>query len=151
MQHLYIACKIYTNVVTQTKNLRHIRQKTDYSSFKNNHMQAEIFVPISAFAMVLGIVYLSYRRKERMALIQSGKDSSIFGQDKQCYSTLKWGLLLFGVGLGLLIAEALAKYDILSPEVAYFSMAFIFGGAALIVDFLIEKFRNQGPPSIEKE
>jgi hypothetical protein len=111
-------------------------------------MDAGILIPISAFAMVLGIVYLSYRKKERMALIQSGRDSSIFGQDRQCYSTLKWGLLLFGVGLGLLLAEALARYDILSPEVAYFSMAFIFGGAALIIDFLIEKFRNQDlPPS----
>ncbi len=113
-------------------------------------MQADIVVPVSVFAMILGIVYLSYRKKERMALIQSGRDSSIFGQEKQCYSTLKWGLLLFGVGLGLLIAEALAKYDILSPEVAYFSMAFIFGGAALIVDFLIEKFRNNNYPE-EKE
>ncbi|MBK7212096.1 MAG: hypothetical protein IPH88_02120 [Bacteroidales bacterium] len=109
-------------------------------------MQADIIVPVSVFAMVLGIVYLSYRKKERMALIQSGRDSSIFGQDKQCYSTLKWGLLLFGVGLGLLIAEGLSRYEVLSPEVAYFSMAFIFGGAALIVDFLIEKARSQELP-----
>lgn len=102
-------------------------------------MQAEIFVPVSFFAMILGIVYLSYRKKERMALIQSGKDASVFGPERKCYSTLKWGLLFFGVGLGLLIAEALAKYDVLSPEVAYFSMAFIFGGLALIVDFFLEK------------
>jgi hypothetical protein len=114
-------------------------------------MQPGIVVPVSAFAMILGIIYLSYRKKERMALIQSGRDSSIFGLDKQCYSTLKWGLLLFGVGLGLLIAEALAKYDVLSPEVAYFSMAFIFGGAALIIDFLIEKFRNQDVQPIDKD
>jgi hypothetical protein len=86
-----------------------------------------------------------------MALIQSGRDSSIFSEDKQCYSTLKWGLLLFGVGLGLLIAEALSHYDILSPEVAYFSMAFIFGGAALIIDFLIEKYRNQNDPTTNKD
>jgi hypothetical protein len=114
-------------------------------------MQSDIIVPVSVFAMVLGIVYLSYRKKERMALIQSGRDSSIFGQDKQCYSTLKWGLLLFGVGLGLLIAEALSRFDILSPEVAYFSMAFIFGGAALIVDFLIEKFRTPNAPGGKEE
>ncbi len=109
-------------------------------------MQAGIVVPVASFAMVLGIIYLSYRKKERLALIQSGRDSSIFGEDNKCYSTLKWGLLLFGVGLGLLIAEALARYDILSPEVAYFSMAFIFGGAALIIDFLIEKYRSQQTP-----
>ncbi|NVO18547.1 MAG: hypothetical protein HXX13_02540 [Bacteroidetes bacterium] len=114
-------------------------------------MQEGIVIPVAAFAMILGIVYLSYRKKERLALITSGRDSSIFGKDKQCYSTLKWGLLLFGVGLGLLIAEALAKYDILSPEVAYFSMAFIFGGAALIVDFLIEKMRGPGTQTEEEK
>ena len=123
--------------------MRHTLQKTKCAILsKHTIMQTEIVVPVSFFAMILGIIYLSYRKKERMALIQSGRDSSIFGQEKQCYSTLKWGLLLFGVGLGLLIAEALARYDILSPEVAYFSMAFIFGGAALIIDFLIEKLRK---------
>lgn len=105
-------------------------------------MGAEFLVPISFFGMVLGIVYMSYRKKERMALIQSGRDASILNQDKRCYSTLKWGLLLFGVGLGLLIAEMLAKYDIMSPEAAYFSMASIFGGMALIIDYLLEKFRK---------
>jgi len=106
-------------------------------------MQPEIFVPISAFAMVLGIVYLSYRKKERMALIQTGRDASILKDDGRCYSSLKWGLLLFGVGLGLLLAEMLAKYQVMSSEAAYFSMASIFGGMALIIDFFIEKHRKE--------
>jgi len=104
---------------------------------------AEFLIPISFFAMILGIVYMSYRKKERMALIQSGRDASILKEDGRCYSSLKWGLLLFGVGLGLLIAEFLAKYDVMSPEAAYFSMACIFGGMALIIDFFIEKYRKE--------
>lgn len=107
-------------------------------------MQAEIIVPISFFAMVLGIIYLSYRKKERMTLIQTGRDASILKQEGACYSSLKWGLLLFGVGLGLLIAEMLAKFGVMSPEAAYFSMAAIFGGMALIIDFFIEKVRRSG-------
>lgn len=106
-------------------------------------MHPEVLVPISFFAMVLGIVYMSYRKKERMALIQSGHDASILKEDKKCYSSLKWGLLLFGVGLGLLIAEIIIKYDVMSPEAAYFSMASIFGGCALIIDFFIEKHRKE--------
>ncbi len=113
---------------------------------------AEFLIPISFFAMILGIVYMSYRKKERMALIQSGRDASILNEDSRCYSSLKWGLLLFGVGLGLLIAEFMAKYDVMSPEAAYFSMASIFGGMALIIDFFIEKYRKTNdaePPKAE--
>jgi DMSO reductase anchor subunit len=111
-----------------------------------------LIIPISVFAMVLGIIYLSYRNKERMALIQSGRDASILKEDKKCYSTFKWGLLLLGVGLGLLIAELLAHYELMTSGAAYFSMAFIFGGVALIVDFFIEKVHKQGKPNFpEKE
>jgi hypothetical protein len=105
---------------------------------------AEFLIPISFFAMILGIVYMSYRKKERLALIQSGRDASILKEDGRCYSSLKWGLLLFGVGLGLLIAEFMAKYEVMSAEAAYFSMASIFGGMALIIDFFLEKHRKAG-------
>lgn len=105
---------------------------------------AEFLIPISFFAMILGIVYMSYRKKERIALIQSGRDASILSENGRCYSSLKWGLLLFGVGLGLLIAEFMAKYEVMTPEAAYFSMASIFGGMALIIDFFIEKHRKEG-------
>jgi DMSO reductase anchor subunit len=111
---------------------------------------AEFLIPISFFAMILGIVYMSYRKKERLALIQSGRDASILKEDGRCYSSLKWGLLLFGVGLGLLIAEFMAKYEVMSPEAAYFSMASIFGGMALIIDFFIEKHRKDAETEAAK-
>ncbi|MFZ4549791.1 MAG: DUF6249 domain-containing protein [Bacteroidales bacterium] len=111
---------------------------------------AEFLIPISFFAMILGIVYMSYRKKERLALIQSGRDASVLKDDGRCYSSLKWGLLLFGVGLGLLIAEFMAKYQVMSPEAAYFSMASIFGGMALIIDFFIEKHRKESNTDTEK-
>ncbi len=110
----------------------------------------EFLIPISFFAMILGIVYMSYRKKERMALIQSGRDASILKEDGRCYSSLKWGLLLFGVGLGLLIAEFMAKYGVMSAEAAYFSMASIFGGMALIIDYFIEKYRKGDEPDTTK-
>jgi hypothetical protein len=114
-------------------------------------MNPGVWVPVAFFAMILGIVYMSYRKKERMALIQFGRDASILKDDGRCYSSLKWGLLLFGVGLGLLIAEFMVKYEVMSQEAAYFSMASIFGGMALIIDFFIEKYRKANEPEPENK
>jgi hypothetical protein len=38
----------------------------------------------------------------------------------------------------------------MSPEAAYFSMAAIFGGMALIIDFFIEKHRKEINTDTEK-
>lgn len=105
-------------------------------------MQTEILVPLGAFAMVYGIIALSIRRKERMALIEHKMDASIFAQEKNCFSSLKYGLLFFFVGIGLLIANGLVAYGIMDSDVAFFSMAFLFGGIALIVDFFIERMKK---------
>lgn len=93
------------------------------------------------FGAIVAIVYLSIRKKERMALLQSGHDATFFNQGRKCFSSLKWGLLLFCVGIGLLVADVFAQQHIMSPEAAYFSLAFIAGGIALIIDFLIERYR----------
>jgi len=46
-------------------------------------MLTGILVPISFFALVLGIVYLAIRKKERMAMIEKGIDPSIFVTQKK--------------------------------------------------------------------
>ena len=51
----------------------------------------------------------------------------------------------------MLIAEFMAKYQVMSPEAAYFSMASIFGGMALIIDFFLEKHRKQTEAEPEKK
>ncbi|HNS17057.1 MAG TPA: hypothetical protein PKH94_02080 [Bacteroidales bacterium] len=99
----------------------------------------DIFVPISVFGTILGIVYLIIRKRERLALIDKGVDASIFMTKKQTDATLKWGLFLIGLGVGLLIAEILVKTTTMSDEAAYFSMIFLFGGIALLVSFFLDK------------
>ena len=102
------------------------------------------------FGAIVAVVYLSLRKKERMALLQSGHDASFFmNQNKKCFSSLKWGLLLFSVGIGILVADIFAKMNIMTPEAAYFSMAFIAGGIALIIDFTIERYRAKEQPENE--
>jgi hypothetical protein len=104
-------------------------------------MLTPVLILAVIFGAIVAIIYLSIRKKERMALLQSGHDASFFNTNRQCFSSLKWGLLLFFVGIGLLFADIIAKQNLMTPEAAYFSMAFIAGGFALIIDFFIERSR----------
>jgi hypothetical protein len=99
----------------------------------------EIFVPLGVFGMVVAIIFLVVRKRERLALIEKGADASIFKINKQSNSTLKWGLFLIGLGIGLIIAEILAKSGAMQEEAAYFSMIFLFGGIALLVSYFLDK------------
>ncbi len=100
-------------------------------------MNTEFLIPIACFAMIYGIVYLLVRRKERLALIEKGIDATIFESSKNQPSSLKWGLLLVGIGAGILLGKVLAVYTTLSEEPAFFSMICLFGGIGLIVYHLI--------------
>ncbi|MBP6976978.1 MAG: hypothetical protein PHD61_05615 [Bacteroidales bacterium] len=102
-----------------------------------------IFVPISVFGMILGIVYLVIRKRERLALIEKGVDASIFMTKKQTNATLKWGLFFIGLGIGLLVAEILVKTTTMSDEAAYFSMIFLFGGVALLVSYFLDRRKEK--------
>ena len=103
-------------------------------------MLTGILVPISFFALVLGIIYLSIRKKERMAMIEKGIDTAIFvTHKKQSFPSLKWGMFLIGLGIGLIIANLLVSNYIMDEQVAYFSMIFLFGGLALVISYFVGK------------
>ncbi|WP_293311636.1 DUF6249 domain-containing protein [Pedobacter sp. UBA5917] len=109
-----------------------------------------ILVPISlflgAFAMVFGIRYLS--NKEKMAMIERGIDPGIHKATPKPFLSLKFGLLLVGLGVGLLVALFVVR-GIFGREMThgeegqavavYFGFIGIFGGLGLIVSYLVEK------------
>jgi predicted MFS family arabinose efflux permease len=105
----------------------------------------EVLIPITVFGAIFGIfyVYISARNKERMSMIEKGADASMF-VTKRKYSamTLKIGMLLVGIALGILIGSIIDEYTTLPSEVGYFSMIFLFGGLALIANSLIEKKKD---------
>lgn len=110
-------------------------------------MNAEILIPISMFAMVFGIVYLAIRRKERMALIEKGLSADVLEAHKKTPSTLKWGMVFLGVGIGILLGRILAEYTMLGEEESFFSMIFLCGGLSLLIYYFIEKsLEKKGPP-----
>lgn len=108
-------------------------------------MQEEILIPLGLFGAIFGIfyVYLSTRNRERMSMIEKGVDPSIF-TTKRNYAnmTLKIGMLAVGVALGILVGSLIDEYTTLEDEVGYFSMIFLFGGLALIINSVIEHRKN---------
>lgn len=97
---------------------------------------------LGAFAMVFGIRYLA--NKEKMAMIERGMDP---GMSKSVaapkpFLSLKFGLLLVGLGIGLIAALFVAKLNNLTEEESvaiYFGFLGIFGGIGLIISYVIEK------------
>lgn len=92
-----------------------------------------ILVPLGAFAMIFGIVYL--RTRENMALIEKGRDP----RSPRPYQSLKTGLLFLGAGLGLLVAYFLTRNSNDHNQAVYFSLIAIGGGIGLISSYAIEK------------
>jgi len=105
-------------------------------------MGEEIFIPLTMFAAIFGIFYLyiTARNKERLSMIEKGADASMFTRKRKYYAmTLKIGMLSVGIALGILIGSIIDQYTMLEEEVGYFSMIFLFGGLALIINALMEK------------
>lgn len=108
-------------------------------------MLVPILVPLGAFAMVFGIIYL--RTRENMAMIEKGLNPKAFANRPAPYRNLKTGLLFLGAGVGLLIAYFLDKniggFD---NEPLYFGFIGICGGLGLIASYAIEKKETLSQP-----
>lgn len=103
----------------------------------------DFLITASVFATIYGIIFLFVRKRERLALLDRGLDPRSFEKTDTSFSSLKYGLLFTGVGLGLLIANILVTMSIMDPDAAYFSLVSLFGGIALIVDYIIEVSINK--------
>lgn len=105
-----------------------------------------IFIPIiSVIGLFIMIVYLrKFQNQERMAMIEKGVSPELFSKNEVNTSiTLRFSLLLMGIGLGILIGYFLDRsFDM--EEVGYFSMLFIFGGLGLGSSYLIEEKKLRG-------
>jgi hypothetical protein len=113
------------------------------NNLKLNVMEG-VFVPLGFFAMVVAIVYLRQRKQERLVMMQKGIDARFFETAKHSMQSLKWGIVLVALGLGMLTAKVLSKTQYFFPrtEEAYFSMLFLFGGVSLLIFHFIDRRRH---------
>ena len=97
-----------------------------------------ILVPLGFFALVFGIVYM--QKKENLAMIDRGMNPKIRdARGPEPFRYLKWGLLLVGSGVGLLVAyfiDMLTYYR--GNEAVYFALIAIGGGIGLIISYKME-------------
>ncbi|HNP95680.1 MAG TPA: hypothetical protein PKJ63_08625 [Cyclobacteriaceae bacterium] len=56
--------------------------------------------------LIVSIIYITntLRHKERMALLDKGKEPDYFNNDQYMLGVIKWGLILFCAGAGFLTA-----------------------------------------------
>jgi O-antigen/teichoic acid export membrane protein len=97
-----------------------------------------ILISLGAFAMIFGISYLANR--EKMAMIEKGMNPKSLRRTAPRY--LKWGLLLIGAGLGLLLAfliDTLMIPRAVEPVAVYFSLIAIGGGLGLVASYKMEQ------------
>ena len=111
-------------------------------------MEGAVFF-ITSFGTLFGFVYLflTTRHKERLALIEKGADANLFYSEKSKQSsnwswakfTLKIGMFLMGIALGIFFAVLLSKADFVGRReqpAIYFSLIFFFGGLSLLLYYI---------------
>ena len=118
-------------------------------------MNEDTLIAITMFAAIFGVVYVivTSKHRQRMALIEKGMTPADFVTARPVSRglTLKFGLLMVGLGLGILSGYALSWVMPVRPNpydpdpdnpVPYFFSILFFGGAALIIDHYLASKRK---------
>jgi len=103
-----------------------------------------IFAVLGTFVSISIFIYLYFtsRHKQRMALLEYGKDASIFHRNRENsprpFAALKAGLVLVAIGVGILVGYFLTQLGL--PEyVAFVAMIPLFSGFGLLFFYRIAK------------
>lgn len=106
---------------------------------ESTEMIVAVLIPLGFFLMIFGIIYM--HKRENLAMIDKGMNPKEFANRPAPYQNLKWGLLLIGSGVGLLLAYFITQYIIHDYEnpALWFALIAIGGGTGLIYSYKIEK------------
>jgi len=98
------------------------------------------------FGSLFGIFYVYFftRHRERMNLIDKGQTADAFRRQSDPLRTLKQGMVILGVGLGLVAGYLLETNTNMEEPLPYFIMVAIFGGVAMILFYAIFGRKQQG-------
>ncbi len=101
----------------------------------------DFLVTFTIVAAVFGMVYMHYitRHRERLSMMEKGLDlSGLLAGKHARWTSLKYGMLLIGVAIGMLVGNIVYKQYDLSNIVSYLSMTLLCGGLSLVLYFIIE-------------
>lgn len=105
-----------------------------------------VLIPLGAFAMVFGIVYISVvtAHKSKMAMLEAGLDprDADEREGRNPQKTLRNAILFIMVPIGILVGRAAASMFALEPQEGALIFAFLFGGLGFGIQYLIER-RNE--------
>ena len=110
-------------------------------------MDTEVFVVGIIFFSVVAIVKIVSENRTRQRLIDKGlADESvrqIYGATTkmQSMSSLKWGMVLVGIGVALLVGQLFPHY--VSSEIT-FGLMFLFAGIGFLIYYPMAKRFNNG-------
>ncbi|MDX2247060.1 MAG: DUF6249 domain-containing protein [Bacteroidia bacterium] len=120
---------------------------------------APIVALITVGVTVFGIIYLyvTARHKERMALIEHNRTAGIFSTNpndtfrkRSRLNALKYGLIIFGLGIGLIMGFVLSKFG-MPEELSILAMMLVCGGLGLMLYYrLTEKEEDSTMTQEEK-
>lgn len=101
-----------------------------------------MIIPLALFAMIFGIVFVVVRtyHKERMALIKAGMNPA--KSSKSEHNRLRGAMLFFFVPLGVLFGQIFYQSINMNSETASVLMAFMMGGVALLITYIVESKRS---------
>ena len=108
----------------------------------------DALIPITMFLVLGWIVKTISDNRVRKMLIQKGqlepslKDVFADYTDSQIPNALKWGMVLVGIGLGLIVGQNFG-------EEIQVAMLFIFAGAALVLYYVLARALSRRPPITE--
>ena len=104
-------------------------------------MEAVLIVGI-IFAFVVIVIWLDTRKRERMLLLQQGKDPNLADSKNKTLSStnyMKWGIIILGVGLGMLAGTIIGQLLPDRYNGVYIACLMIFSGLSVIVSFLVTR------------
>lgn len=108
---------------------------------------------------VFGIIYINVtaRHKERMALIEHDKTAAVFSSNpadsfhkKSRQNALKYGLVIFGLGIGLVMGFVLSKMG-MPKELSLLAMMLVCGGLGLMLYYRLTEKEDVESVQIREE
>lgn len=114
-------------------------------------MSEDVLITAVVFAAIVAIIKIIAETVTRNRLIHQGladeKARQLFARDAQLQrlSSLKWGLVLVGVGLALLVGQLGEDYI---TDQSTFGLMFVFAGIAFFIYYGIAQrhLNNKGEP-----